>query len=247
MGPPYIDWKKNKYLNKNRYEHIENVWKSLHNIVRFIWIYSLILNCISLVSLFPKIWYILPKILRLRFKKHIVTCWGFAWLKWRVLDLMIEFIGLLYNLLQHFTNHYLRLDTLDLWPHYTNPLPQMNYWSRVESYVKTDNQSASLSWNKAPIWGLRPDSYYCLTVAGLWMWGSLSDDRTGLSFTTAAGPLQRSHSRVRVSWDSRPYFIVLDSRLPFSSPPTIESQSYCTLRLAVYRQSVRLGARPLET
>jgi hypothetical protein len=39
---------------------------------------------------------------------------------------MIEFIGPLYNLLQHFTNHYLRLDTLDFWPHYTNPLLQLN-------------------------------------------------------------------------------------------------------------------------
>jgi hypothetical protein len=28
-----------------------------------------------------------------------------------------------------------------------------------ESYVMTDDQSASLSWNKAPIWGLRPDIY----------------------------------------------------------------------------------------
>jgi hypothetical protein len=25
----------------------------------------------------------------------------------------------------------------------------------------TDGQSASLSWNKAPIWDLRPDFYYC--------------------------------------------------------------------------------------
>jgi hypothetical protein len=32
--------------------------------------------------------------------------------------------------------------------------------------------------------------------------------------------LQRSHSRVRVSWDSRPYFTVSNSRLPFSSPLT---------------------------
>jgi hypothetical protein len=29
--------------------------------------------------------------------------------------------------------------------------------SVFESYVTTDGQSASLSWNKAPIWGLRPD------------------------------------------------------------------------------------------
>jgi hypothetical protein len=28
-----------------------------------------------------------------------------------------------------------------------------------ESYVTTDSQSASLSWNKSPIWGLRPDVY----------------------------------------------------------------------------------------
>jgi hypothetical protein len=30
-------------------------------------------------------------------------------------------------------------------------------------------QSASLSWNKTPIWGLGPDLYYCQTVAGLLM------------------------------------------------------------------------------
>jgi hypothetical protein len=49
------------------------------------------------------------------------------------------------------------------------------------------------------------------------MWGSLSDERSGLSFTTAAGP---RHSGVRVPWVSRPYFTVPDSQLPFSSPPT---------------------------
>jgi hypothetical protein len=52
------------------------------------------------------------------------------------------------------------------------------------------------------------------------MYGYLSDERTGLSFTSAAGPPQRSHSRVRVPWDSWSYFTVSDSRLPFSSPPT---------------------------
>jgi hypothetical protein len=52
------------------------------------------------------------------------------------------------------------------------------------------------------------------------MWGALSDGRTGLSFTTAAGPRQCSHSRVRVPLDSRPHFTVSDSRRPFSSPLT---------------------------
>jgi hypothetical protein len=68
----------------------------------------------------------------------------------------------------------------------------------LESYVTTDGQPASLSWNKALIWGLRPDLYYCLTVACLLIWGALSDERTSLSFTIAAGPLQRSHFRVRI-------------------------------------------------
>jgi hypothetical protein len=33
--------------------------------------------------------------------------------------------------------------------------------SLVESYITTDGQSASLSWNKTPICGLRSDFYYC--------------------------------------------------------------------------------------
>jgi hypothetical protein len=70
------------------------------------------------------------------------------------------------------------------------------------------------------MWGLRPDFYYCQTFAGLFMWDALSDERTGLSFTTSAGPRQRSHSQVRVPSHSLPYFTVSDSRLPFSSPPT---------------------------
>jgi hypothetical protein len=31
-----------------------------------------------------------------------------------------------------------------------------------------DGQLVSLSWNKAPIWGLWPDFYYCQTVAIFW-------------------------------------------------------------------------------
>jgi hypothetical protein len=78
---------------------------------------------------------------------------------------MIKFTGSLYNFLQHFTNHYFRLDILDFWPLYTNPL-LLESDSESESYVTTYGQSACLSWNKAPIWGLRLDSYYCQAVAG---------------------------------------------------------------------------------
>jgi hypothetical protein len=88
-------------------------------------------------------------------------------------------------------------------------------WSESESYVTTDCQSASQSRNKAPIWGSR-----CQTVAGLLMWGALSDERTALSFTVAADPRQRSRFRVRVPWESWLYFTVSDSTLPFSSPST---------------------------
>jgi hypothetical protein len=87
-----------------------------------------------------------------------------------------------------------------------------------ESYVTTDGQSASLSRYKAPIRGLRPDFYIRteygirLTVTFLNPWGALSDERTGLSFVCAAGPCQRSLSRVLVPWDLRPYFAVSDLR-----------------------------------
>jgi hypothetical protein len=69
---------------------------------------------------------------------------------------------------------------------------RMNAFScRVQSYVTTDGQSVSLFWNEAPIWGLRPDFYYCQSVVGLLIWGALSEERTGMSFTIAAGPRQR--------------------------------------------------------
>jgi hypothetical protein len=89
----------------------------------------------------------------------------------------------------------------------------------------------------APIWGLRPDFYSCQTVAGLLMWGALTDERTDLSFTIAAGPREGSHSRVRVPWDSRPYFTLSDSRLPFSSPPTIRRATVEVFDLASTRDS----------
>jgi hypothetical protein len=36
-------------------------------------------------------------------------------------------------------------------------LSQIFNLTRVQSYVTTDGQSASISWNKAHIWGFRPD------------------------------------------------------------------------------------------
>jgi hypothetical protein len=78
--------------------------------------------------------------------------------------------------------------------------------------ITTDHQSASLSWNKSPIWGLLLNFYYYHAVARMSIWGALSDERMNLSFTIAAGPRQRSHFRVRVMLDSQPYFTVSDLR-----------------------------------
>jgi hypothetical protein len=52
------------------------------------------------------------------------------------------------------------------------------------------------------------------------LWGALSDERTDVSFIYAAGHRQLSLSRIRVPWDSWPYFTVSDLRLLFPSPPT---------------------------
>jgi hypothetical protein len=43
------------------------------------------------------------------------------------------------------------------------------YWlNSSQSYVTTDGQPASLSWNKAPIWGLRPDLDYLWQLRVCW-------------------------------------------------------------------------------
>jgi hypothetical protein len=109
---------------------------------------------------------------------------------------------------------------------------------KVKDYVTTDGQSASLPCNKAPIWGLWPDFYYFQTAAWLLMWGALSDEKTGLSFTISAGPRQHSHTRFRVPWESWPYFTVSDSRLPFMWPPTTRRATVEVLDPASTRASL---------
>jgi hypothetical protein len=138
---------------------------------------------------------------------HIVSCKGIAWLIimgsgfydwifWHFFTITVDYNSAHTELLLNvcLTNLSLLSESRTLNPEFES--------NRVESYVTTDGQSASLSWNKAPIWGLRPHFYYCQTVAGLLMWGALSDERAGLSFTIAAGPRQGSHSRVRVPLNS---------------------------------------------
>jgi hypothetical protein len=59
-----------------------------------------------------------------------------------------------------------------------------------------------------------------MTITVFFLWGPLSDERTGLTFVYAAGPCLRNLSLLQAPWVSRSYFTVSHLRLPFSSPPT---------------------------
>jgi hypothetical protein len=108
---------------------------------------------------------------------------------------------------------------LDSWLYFTVSDLRLLFWLKVKVKVIL-RSTVSLTWNKAPIWSLRPNSYYCQTVAGLLMWGALSDERTGLSLVNATGTRQRSHSWIRAPLVSWSYLTVSYVRFPFSSPPT---------------------------
>jgi hypothetical protein len=74
--------------------------------------------------------------------------------------------------------------------------------------------TASLSWNKAPIWGFRPYFYYCQTLAGLLLWSALTRGqvcRLQLLLVLASAVILESESR----GTREPYFTVSDWRLPF--------------------------------
>jgi hypothetical protein len=89
-------------------------------------------------------------------------------------------------------------------------------WATAASFQILHNSAfVHRATNKATIWGLRPEFYYCQTVAGLLMWGALSDERTDLPFIIAAGPRQRSDSQARVPWDSEHILLSQIREFPF--------------------------------
>jgi hypothetical protein len=61
--------------------------------------------------------------------------------------------------------------------------------SWAEFYLTTDGQLASLSWNKAPIWGLRPDLYYLCDSYGLVLVGRPLWREDGYVFYICCWPL----------------------------------------------------------
>jgi hypothetical protein len=92
-----------------------------------------------------------------------------------------------------------------------------------------------------------PSGAYSQAVTGLLMWGALSDERTGPSFTIAAGLRQRNHSRVRVLWDWRSYFTASDLKLPVFSPPTTRRATMEIFYPASTRDRLHTGSPPHVT
>jgi hypothetical protein len=93
--------------------------------------------------------------------------------------------------------------------------------SKSKSHCDWRSVSQSVSLGVEPHLGLMTRYLLLFDSYGLgFLWGALSDERTGLSFVYAAGPCQRRLTRVQVPWYSRPYFTVSELRLPFSSPRT---------------------------
>jgi hypothetical protein len=100
---------------------------------------------------------------------------------------------------------------------------QTSYSNSVKVKVKVTlrlTASQSVSLGVEPPSGAHDQIFFTLWHLRSCFVGRPSDKRTGLSFVYGADPCQRGLSRVRVPWNSRPYFTVSDSRLPFSSPPT---------------------------
>jgi hypothetical protein len=114
------------------------------------------------------------------------------------------------------------------------------------SHFATDGQSVSNFWCRTPsgahdqifitVWQLRS----CFVGRPLWR----EDEST---FCICCWPCQRSLSRVRVPWDSRPYFSVSDLRLLFSSPLTtrrVTVEVFDPASKGSLILSVRLSAAP---
>jgi hypothetical protein len=87
--------------------------------------------------------------------------------------------------------------------------------SESECYITTDGQSASVSLNKAPVWGLWPDLYYCQTVAGCGCW-ALSLTRGRVCRLQLLLDLASAITFwVRVLWQSWPHLLSQIRDFPF--------------------------------
>jgi hypothetical protein len=90
---------------------------------------------------------------------------------------MIEFIGPLYNWLQQFTNHHLT----GHWHLLTTIVLQLN-WLHCTAFLWVSEWVSYITTNclgvKHPSGAYDQIFYYSQTIAGLLMWGALSEERT---------------------------------------------------------------------
>jgi hypothetical protein len=123
--------------------------------------------------------------------------------------------------------------------------------SESESYITTDSQSASLSWNKAPIWGVRPHIYLSLTITALFLWmSSQTRGRVWLLYMLLALASivflgseflwTRNHILLSQMWDFpfRRLLRLAGSRWRYSTPPPHRVTSVWVWVLRYDRQSV---------
>jgi hypothetical protein len=153
---------------------------------------------------------------------NIVTHEGFAWLV--IMGSRLGLLALLYNYNQFITAHNQLLSKTRSIPYWTTSvfssawLTWFWFTSRVESsrVLCYDRRYLGI---KYPSWAY--DQIF-ITVRQLrvcWWGRSLWREDGSFVCNYYCWPTH-SYFRVRVLWDSRPYFTVSDSRLSFVSPPT---------------------------
>jgi hypothetical protein len=98
-----------------------------------------------------------------------------------------------------------------------------------ESYVTTDVQPASLSWNKAPIWGYRPDLYYLYDSYGLPLMGRHLWREVGSVFCMCCWPLPAQSFSGPSPLGLETIFYCLTFETSFSSHKlTVSKVYFCT-------------------
>jgi hypothetical protein len=134
-------------------------------------------------------------------------------------------------------------------------LKTLREYSESESYITTDSQSASLSWNKATIWGLWPDIYLSLTITALFLWASsLTRGRvwllymllalTSVVFLGSESLGTRDHILLSQIWDFpfRRLLRLAGSRWRYSTPPPhrVARILFCALIFGAVRSYIQI-------
>jgi hypothetical protein len=87
-------------------------------------------------------------------------CVCLLWICLAFVTCTFDAYGMLLNLLP-FTLHTSSLSVKAFYSRLCLSYVSVSKQSQSQSYVRTDGQSASLSWYQATIWGIRPDFYSC--------------------------------------------------------------------------------------